>query len=268
MKPAIPLLVAVLTLPLAAFSGGNDDGGALLEASQAYATGDYARATELADLLGTPGGYRLAARARLAEGREAADPDTRLRLFEEASRAAEKAVEVDPESAEAHLYLAIALGFVGREQGGLASHFEGLADTAKRHIDVARRLEPQNPWAYATLGGWHLEIVEMGGAFGASLYGASEDAGIAAYSRALELKPDSAEIRQQFAAQLIAIGGDEAETLALDIATPDAPLDVETASARRSEADLQDLRQALIADDQGRIDALVASALGRKPTDP
>ena len=149
----------------------------------------------------------MAARATLAEGDFNGTPATRRKLFIAAEADARRAIARDPQDPEGHLYLALALGFLGRVDGTLVAHFAGYADEARKEIDTALALDPQSAWAHALDGGWNLEISRDGGLIGEQMYGASPEKGIAAFRKALSLKPDNAAIAYQFALQLLAMGG-------------------------------------------------------------
>lgn len=172
-------------------------------ARAAFTAGDFLNAARLAREGESADAYALAARAELAQGEFYAAPEDRRTLFADAEADARRAVALAPDRAEGHLYLAVALGFIGRLDGNIAAHFAGLAHDARSHIDRALALDPDNAWGHALDGGWNLEIVRGGGLIGETIYGASFDKGIAAYRRALELEPDNAAIAYQFSLQLL-----------------------------------------------------------------
>lgn len=179
-----------------------------LEAAlDACARGEFREAAQMARELGTSEGMALAARAELAEGDYLAPRSSRRDEFERAARDAREAIALDPQNPDGHLYLAVALGFLGRIDGSIVAHFAGYAEEAREHIDRALAIEPANPWANALLGGWNLEIVRDGGPIGESLYGASLEKGVSAYKRALDLDVGNAAIAYQYALQLAALGG-------------------------------------------------------------
>ncbi len=182
--------------------------GAPLDAARdAFGRGNFQQAAELAHAAGSAEGEALAARAELAYGDFVAGNDVRHAEFELAARSARAAIALDPRNPEGHVYLALALGFLGRMEGSVAAHFAGYAEEARKHIDAALALAPTDPWANALLGGWNLEIVHDGGALGETIYGASSEKGVAAYNYALALDPGNAAIAYQYALQLVAMGG-------------------------------------------------------------
>lgn len=176
-------------------------------AREAFAQGDFRRAATLAHEAGTAEGETLAARSELAEGDFVEHGEASHEDFRRAAKSARAALQLDPDNVEGHLYLALALGFLGRIEGSVAAHFAGYAEEARQHIDRALELAPTDPWANALLGGWNLEIVNDGGVLAETIYGASREKGIAAYNYALALAPGNAAIAYQYALQLVAMGG-------------------------------------------------------------
>ena len=201
LRPCLGLVFLMLAVQSAAAGASFDT------ALDAFDKGHFREAADLAHGLGTTEGEALAARAELAYGDFVAEGDARHAAFEQAEKSARAAIALDPKNAEGHLYLALALGFIGRMEGSVAAHFAGYAEEARRHIDRALELAPTNAWANALLGGWNLEIVHDGGALGETIYGASREKGIAAYNYALALDPGNAAIAYQYALQLVAMGG-------------------------------------------------------------
>jgi tetratricopeptide (TPR) repeat protein len=231
-------------------------------ARSAFARGDFAQAATLGRALATAEGSALAARAALAEGDFIASPSSRRNIFQQAEADARAAIARDPQNPEGHLYLALALGFLGRMDGSIAAHFAGYAEEARRHIDLALALDPESAWAHALSGGWNLEIVRDGGMIGETLYGASLDKGMAAYRRALELESGNAAIAYQYALQLLALGGAAHRAEALrELATalkPKAEDAVELLARRRA----QRLKLALDTHDDVALKNILRAQLG------
>ncbi len=208
-------------------------------ARTAFAQGSFLTAAEIARPLGTPEGAALAARSELAQGDFLAPPSKRRESFERAEKDARELIALDPKNPEGHLYLALALGFLGRMEGGIAAHFAGYAAEARVHIDKALALAPENAWAHALSGGWNLEIVHDGGLIGETIYGASLEKGCADYARALELDPGNTAIAYQDALQLSTMGNvrRRAEAIrVLGVALQSTPGDaLEVLSRRRAQ---------------------------------
>lgn len=200
----------------------------------AYASGRFLEAADVAGRSSAPGDRALAARALLAAS-VLSEPAHRGALLSEAEAQARAALAADPQSVDARLQLAMALGLKGRRASLGEALRRGYASEAKRLIDEAAARAPNDPWAWALLGGWNLEVVRRGGKFGARLYGASTAKGLAAFERARALAPHDAVISLHYAAALLGVDaerfGPRAGTLlATAIAAP-AP-DVFTARMR------------------------------------
>ncbi|HEX7777395.1 MAG TPA: hypothetical protein VF449_12790 [Parvibaculum sp.] len=231
-------------------------------ARTAFAQGAFLDAAALARPLGTSDGAALAARAELAQGDFLATSATRRSNFEQAEKDARTAIALDPNNPEGHLYLALALGFLGRMDGSIAAHFAGYAAEARAHIDKALALAPDSPWPHALSGGWNLEIVHDGGMLGETLYGASLEKGCADYARALEIDPRNTAIAYQYALQLSAMGTSQRRaqaTRVLGIALQSAPGNaLEVLSRRRA----QRLKLVLDTHDDVGLKAIIRDQLG------
>lgn len=244
----------------------------LATARETFASGDFPRAAEEARSTKTAKGWALAARAGLVHADLVAEPQDRLKFIEQAEEDARAAIAMAPDFAEGHLQLAVALGFKARLEGRLTAHAEGYADEARAHLEYVAVREPDNPWMYALLGGWHLEISEVGGFLGRTIYGAEVEEGIEAYDQALSLRPDDLVIVYQCALQLAALGDEpfrsRAMTLLQKARLPENPDALETLTFER----MRILKDALATDNDTMIehvvrtqkgDAVAASAPGR-----
>ena len=78
------------------------------------------------------------------------------------------------------------MGFENHIIGSLAATADRLARQSQegdRHGAIASR--PTIRWRWRALGGWNIEVVRVGGAFGRWLYDASFDAGVKAFNQAI-----------------------------------------------------------------------------------
>lgn len=138
------------------------------------------------------------------------EPDSAARraLLEEVARRAEAAVAALPRHANSHYAHAYAIGRLGQGVSIMEALAAGHATRIKRALDATLRLEPRHADAHIALGTWHTEIVaKAGGLMGALTYGASSDAGIGHYRKALALVPDSAIARIEHAGALVKLHG-------------------------------------------------------------
>lgn len=165
-----------------------------------YRQGQYEQAIAMASAENSAGGFALAARAAMAE---AMMRSPCLDCLKRAESFARKSVSMDGGLADGHVFLATSLGYQARIVGMVRARLAGYAEEAKKQLDEALRHDPQNPWALAALGGWHVEIVRGGGATLARwLYGASVPVGISCFEKAFKAAPDNIVLRYQYALSL------------------------------------------------------------------
>jgi len=170
------------------------------DARALYHQGQYEQAIATASAESSAGGFALAARAAMAEAMMRAPC---LDCLKRAESLARKSVSMDGGLTDGHVYLATSLGYQARLIGMIRARLAGYPEEAKTQLDEALRHDPQNPWALAALGGWHVEIVRGGGATLARwLYGASVPAGISCFEKAFKAAPDNIVLRYQYALSL------------------------------------------------------------------
>jgi Regulator of microtubule dynamics protein 1-3 len=180
MRILLLVLGLVTAEPALASAAGLD------EAETRYAQGDMAGAASVARSLATAKGFALAARATLVEAIYLSPDGDKQALVERAAADAEAALAHDPNYVDAQLQLAIALGQLADLEDPLSAHVNGYAKRGKALIDRALAFDPDNEWAHALLGMWHLRIVQRAGdALAASLYGASRKTGIELCAQAM-----------------------------------------------------------------------------------
>jgi tetratricopeptide (TPR) repeat protein len=168
-----------------------------------YVAGKFTEAEREALALGTAAGYALAARSALAA--ETMRPEPCLECLRRAEEFALRAIASDPRLVEGHIEYVIAIGYEARLIGMIRAHFKGYAEKAKQHIDAALAVDPGNPWAWAALGNWNIEITQDGGATLARLiYGATAANGFADFNKAIAAAPDSLVLQYHYALALAA----------------------------------------------------------------
>jgi tetratricopeptide (TPR) repeat protein len=218
---------------------------ALQDAWRRYHAGDFQAAMEQGRTLGGSGlNPAIKAQSIYATYLERADAK-KLKLFQEAMAWGEQAIEERPEDANAHYFYALAAGRYSQLISVARALTQGLGTKVKAALDAAVQLEPRHADANIALGAWHAEIIgKVGAMVGKLTYGASKEAALEHYQRALELNPDSAIARFEYANGLALLFGEvrmkEAEKLYVEAAkqTPmDAMerLDVEMAKAELEE---------------------------------
>jgi hypothetical protein len=186
---------ALLALALA---GAPADSGALFAL---YAQGHYPEAMRRGEDSRTAEGLAIAARAALADAMTRPEPCPSC--LERAEADARHAIALDGRLADGHVWLATSLGYEARLQGVMRASWSNSPAQAKDQLDAALTLDPNNPYALAALGGWHIEVVRVGGAFLAGkVYDASLDKGMALFDRAGRAAPHNVAVHYQIALSL------------------------------------------------------------------
>ena len=143
-----------------------------------FAKGEYEEAARLARAHDTDESWAFAARATLALAATASLSKTQAEAtYGQAIADARRALALNPSHVEASLNLAIALGHLARLHGPSFVAID-LAWTARRHIDAALAIAPQNPWAKAVSGAWRMAVAHHAGPIiGQIVFGTTWDAG-------------------------------------------------------------------------------------------
>jgi tetratricopeptide (TPR) repeat protein len=168
---------------------------------------------------------------------------SRLAMFEQVAARAQAQAEAEPGNPNARYWLAYALGRYSQGISATKALAQGMAGRIKAALEATIALAPSHADAHVALGAYHAEIVDKLGSLMARTQGASKEAGLKIFRRALELNPGSPIALIEYANGLVMLDGDkrqqEAEQLYRQAATcipADAAerLDVELA---RSELD-------------------------------
>ncbi len=187
-----------------------------------------------------------AVRALLIDTIASPDKAARGRLIAEAEARARVMLAQTPDDVPARLLLALAIGLKARRAKPLEAFRAGWAQEGKALIESAAHDAPDNAWAQALLGGWHLEVLRRGGPAGGVLLGARESVGLAAFAHARALAPHDGAIALHYAAALLGYApqrfAKEAASL-LDIALSTGPNAADFAPPIRAAAAL--IRQTL-----------------------
>ena len=168
-----------------------------------YDAGHYDEAIKAGLAQHDADGFSTAAHAELAK--ERMRPAPCLDCLKRAEAYARQAIAADPKEAAPHIYLAAALGYQAHIIGVMQAKLKGYAEEAKTNIEVALADHPDDPWALAAMGGWHIGVVNGGGSMLASMvYGATMKKGLAYYDKAFKADPGNIPIRFQYALSLSA----------------------------------------------------------------
>jgi tetratricopeptide (TPR) repeat protein len=130
----------------------------------------------------------LAARATLTVAAYQATNRTQAeKLISVAIADANKALEQTPNHVEATLQGAIALGYSAKLQQS-----PGIAKEAKKQMDLALQLAPNNGFATIALAGWNGEsVADIGSFLAGTVLGAKKETAIKYYEQSLKLDPAS-----------------------------------------------------------------------------
>lgn len=142
-----------------------------------------------------------------------ADLDSQLVWLRRAVTAAEQAVELDPASAQALVYLARARGEIARRSGVLQNL--SVAGELRALFDQALQVNPADPDALVGLGMWHLELVLNGVGW---LYGGRRDQVLPLVEAGVAAAPRQVNLRVEYATALAALGRPDAAREQLELA--------------------------------------------------
>lgn len=231
------LLLALLALaPLGATQAALAQSPAAL-----WQQGDFVAAYEAASQSDTPAMQLLAARAAADQVVHALAPagatlDAQLVWLRRSVTAAQRAVELDPTSDLALVYLVRARGEIARRSGILQNL--NVAGDLKELFDKALALNPGNADALVGLGMWHLELVEAGVGW---LYGGRRDQVLPLVEAGVAAAPLQVNLRVEYATALRALGqpARAREELELALSLP-APTAVDRAEQSRAKQLLAD----------------------------
>ena len=174
------------------------------DAWRAFHRGDF-QAAWTKGSRGGPAGCLAAAKAAAVYAtyleRDKGDAES---LVKEAAELCAKTRRALPEHANAHYLFAYCLGRYAQKISVTRALRDGLATRVREALERVVALEPRHAEAHVALGTYHAEVIaKMGSLIGGLTYGASESEAIAHYRKALDLHPDSAIARLEYARGLM-----------------------------------------------------------------
>jgi tetratricopeptide (TPR) repeat protein len=135
---------------------------------------------------------------------------TRLELFMEVVQRAEAQVAMDPKNANAHYWLAYALGRYSQGISVAKALALGLGSKVKTALETTIKLQPRHADAHIALGAFHAEVIDkVGSLIGGMTYGAKKDTGLKLFQEGLKLNPGSAIGLVEYANALVMLDGDK-----------------------------------------------------------
>lgn len=178
---------------------------------QCFHAGDFGAAIERGVAAG-PAGYNAANKAACIYATYLEPSETRrLALFREAAARSERLQLVAPGDANAHYLYALAIGRWAQQVPLARALAEGLGARVRDCLETTLRLQPRHADAHVALGVFHAELVDkLGDTLAGVGYGASREAAMAHFGRALALNPGSAIGRIEQANALAMLRGSKA----------------------------------------------------------
>jgi tetratricopeptide (TPR) repeat protein len=216
----------------------------VLAAWSLFHAGEFQRAVEAGLKAGgagiTAANKAQSIHANYLEGSE----KTKLALFMEVAERAEARIAEDPKDANAHYFMAYALGRYSQGISVAKALAQGLGSKVKSALETAIKLQPKHADAHIALGAFHAEVIDKVGSLLGRTQGASKEAGLAMFKAALKLNPTSAIAMVEYANGLVMLEGDkkmkEAEKLYAEAAAC-TPLDaMERLDVEMAKAELED----------------------------
>lgn len=171
----------------------------------AFTEGRYEDAAAIVQITESPDSLAFAARSLLAEAMSAPDFVPPSDLVAQAETYARAALASAPDHIEGRLQLAIALSLRARPLSTREAMRTGFGEEARDLVKAVLEDDPHNPYAHGFLAVWHIEVRRRGGAFGASLLGASVKNARRHYQAAIAAAPEDASIHWQYARALAAL---------------------------------------------------------------
>ena len=180
----------------------------VLDAWRHYHAGEFADAVEVGRK--TDGaGMNAAVKAQMiyANYLEKAEK-AKLALLEEAAGWADVRRASAPKDANAHYLYAYALGRYSQGISITQALAQGFGGKIKDALTTAIKLEAKHADAHTAFGSYQAEIIDKVGSLMAGMtYGAKKDSALEHYQKALQLNPDSAVARIEYANGLIMLFG-------------------------------------------------------------
>jgi len=169
---------------------------------------------------------------------------TKLAMFQETAERAQAQAASDPKNANAHYWMAYALGRYSQGISVAKALAQGLGSKVKTALETAIKLAPKHADAHIALGSFHAEVIDKVGALLGRTQGASKDSGLSMYKTALKLNPASAVAMVEYANGMVMLEGEkkmkEATKLYEDAAACE-PMDaMERLDVEMAKAELED----------------------------
>lgn len=218
---------------------------ALVDAWIAFHAGEFEKAARMGLAHGVDG-YAVAHKASCIYANYLEKSEKkRLALFDEVAERCERQQAEQPGNAAGYYWYAYALGRYAQGISVVKALAQGIAPKVRSSLDATIRLAPAHADAHIALGAFHAEIVgSVGAMIGGLTYGARKDDAYKAFKKALELNPDSAIARIEYANAMVTLDGkkkmDEAVKLYEEAAAIEAQDAMERLDVEAAREELED----------------------------
>jgi tetratricopeptide (TPR) repeat protein len=136
------------------------------------------------------------------------DKHRRLEIYQDVMHRSEQLQALAPDLANAWYYGSQALGRYAQGISVAKAIGEGLAGKLKSGLERTLKLAPNHADAHIALGAYHANVISKMGAFAGRLtFGASKEAAVEHFAKAVKLNPDSAIAKIEFANGLAMLFG-------------------------------------------------------------
>ena len=181
---------------------------AVLDAWRHFHAGEFAQAVDTGLAAGGPG-VNAAAKAQTVYAHYLEKSDkAKLAMFEEAAAWANERRGNAPKDANAHYLYAFALGRYGQGISVAKALAQGFGGKIKDALLSALKLDAKHADAHTAYGSYQAEVInKVGGLVAGMTYGAKKDAAVDHFEKAVELNPESAIARIEYANGLILLFG-------------------------------------------------------------
>ena len=183
---------------------------AVQDAWRLYHAGDFGAAVE-AGLAAGLDGYSAANKSAAIYATYLEKSEARkLKILGEAMERGEEAIAGRPKDPNAFYFYALAAGRYSQGISVAKALSLGLGGRVKDALLQTIRLQPKHADAHIAFGSWNAEIVgKVGGMMARLTYGATKDAALEYFQRAIKLNPGSAIARVEYANGLALLFGKE-----------------------------------------------------------
>lgn len=205
----------------------------LIEAWIAFHAGEFEQAARIGLDVGVDG-YSVAHKATCIYATYLEQSEKkRIATYEEVAERCERQQTEQPAVAAGFYWHAYSLGRYAQGISIVKALSMGIAPKVRNSIETAIRLAPRHSDAHIALGTFHAEIVKSVGAMiGGLTYGAKKEECYKAYKKAIELNPNSAIARIEYANALVMLDGKKRMDDAVALYTQASDIDAMDAMER------------------------------------